>query len=108
MASPRGRVKLYRVWIRQDGLCPTCQEPIAPGAWATRFIVKRTEGGSNAAGNIQLHHPECHGNQNYAGKIGGESGFRKTPSQRLEPSAPKGACSVLRGGHVSNDVSLPN
>jgi hypothetical protein len=31
MNSPRGRVKLYRVWRRQDGLCPTCQEPIAPG-----------------------------------------------------------------------------
>lgn len=67
MNSPRGRSKLYRVWIRQQGLCPTCQEPIAPGSpWATRFIVKRTEGGSDAAGNIQLHHPDCHGNQKYA------------------------------------------
>jgi len=61
MNSPKSRVKLYRVWIRQDGLCPTCQEPIAPGAWATRFIVKRTEGGSDAASNIQLHHLDCHG-----------------------------------------------
>lgn len=61
MNSPRGRVKLYRVWIRQDGRCPTCQELIVPGAWATRFIVKRTEGGSDAAGNIQLHHLDCHG-----------------------------------------------
>ena len=68
MNSPRGRVKLYRVWLRQDGLCPTCQEPIAPGSpWATRFIVKRTAGGSGAASNIQLHHPDCHGSQ-YAGK----------------------------------------
>jgi RNA-directed DNA polymerase len=68
MNSPRGRAKLYRVWLRQDGLCPTCQEPIAPGSpWATRFIVKRTEGGSGAASNIQLHHPDCHGSQ-YAGK----------------------------------------
>jgi RNA-directed DNA polymerase len=68
MNSPRGRVKLYRVWRRQDGLCPTCQEPIAPGSpWATRFIVKRTEGGSDAASNIQLHHPGCHGSP-YAGK----------------------------------------
>lgn len=63
MNSPKGRVKLYRVWIRQDGICPNCQEPIAPGSpWTTRFIVKRTEGGSDAAGNIQLHHSDCHGN----------------------------------------------
>lgn len=64
MNSPRGRAKLYRVWIRQDGLCPTCQEPIAPGSpWATRFIVKKSDGGSDAASNIQLHHPDCHGSQ---------------------------------------------
>jgi RNA-directed DNA polymerase len=68
MNLPRGRAKLYRVWLRQDGLCPTCQEPIAIGTpWVTRFIVKRTDGGSIAAGNIQLHHPGCHGIQKYAG-----------------------------------------
>ena len=68
MNLPRGRAKLYRVWLRQDGLCPTCQEPIAIGTpWVTRFIVKRTDGGSLAAGNIQLHHPGCHGIQKYAG-----------------------------------------
>src|SRR5471032_2107139 len=68
MNLPRGRAKLYRVWLRQDGLCPSCQEPIAIGTpWVTRFIVKRTDGGSIAAGNIQLHHPGCHGIQKYAG-----------------------------------------
>lgn len=62
--SPRGRAKLYRVWVRQDGLCPTCHEPLTKGTpWDTRFIVKRTEGGSDAASNLQLHHPNCHGNQ---------------------------------------------
>ena len=67
--SPRGRAKLYRVWLRQDGLCPTCQEPLTKGTpWDTRFIVKRTEGGSDAASNLQLHHPKCHGNQQYAGR----------------------------------------
>jgi RNA-directed DNA polymerase len=64
LKSSRGRAKLYRVWIRQDGLCPTCQEPITKGIpWETRFIVKRAEGGSDAASNLQLHHPKCHGNQ---------------------------------------------
>jgi RNA-directed DNA polymerase len=62
MRSPRGRAKLYRVWLQQDGLCSTCQEPIVKGTpWATRFIVKRAEGGSNGSSNLQLHHPNCHG-----------------------------------------------
>ena len=62
MNSPRGRAKLYRVWLRQDGLCPSCQQPIAIGtSWAIRFIVKRTEGGSEAASNLQLYHSNCHG-----------------------------------------------
>jgi len=62
--SSRGRVKLYRVWLRQDGLCPDCQEPIAMGThWDVRHIVKRTAGGSDAASNLELHHPNCHRNR---------------------------------------------
>ncbi len=61
--SARGRAKLYRVWLRQDGLCPTCQETIAKGIpWDVRYIVKRTEGGSDAASNLRLHHLNCRGN----------------------------------------------
>ena len=61
--SSRGRVKLYRVWLRQDGLCPDRQEPIAMGThWDVRHIVKRTAGGSDAASNLELHHPSCHRN----------------------------------------------
>ncbi|SOE97604.1 RNA-directed DNA polymerase [Burkholderia sp. D7] len=59
--SSRGRAKLYRVWRKQDGLCPDCQEPIAKGTpWVVRYIVKRTEGGSDAARNLELHHLNCH------------------------------------------------
>ena len=61
--SSHGRVKLYRVWLRQDGLCPDCQEPIAMGThWDVRHIVKRTEGGSDSASNLELHHLSCHRN----------------------------------------------
>jgi RNA-directed DNA polymerase len=28
LKSSRGRSKLYRVWLRQDRLCPACQKPI--------------------------------------------------------------------------------
>jgi RNA-directed DNA polymerase len=62
--SSRGRVKLYRVWLRQDCLCPDCQEPIAIGThWDVRHIVKRTEGGSDSASNLELHHLTCRRNR---------------------------------------------
>src|SRR5260370_5988870 len=39
MNSPRRRVKLYRVWLRQDGRCSICQDPITPAStWVTRCI----------------------------------------------------------------------
>ena len=66
--SARGRAKLYRVWRRQDGMCSTCQEPITKSTpWSARHLVKRAEGGSDAAGNLQMHHFNCRRNQYYAG-----------------------------------------
>jgi RNA-directed DNA polymerase len=61
--SARGRAKLYRVWLQQDGICLTCHEPITKGSpWGVRHTVKRTESGSDAASNLQLHHLDCHRN----------------------------------------------
>lgn len=65
--SPRGRAKLYRVWLRQDGICSTCPEPITTNRpWSVRHIVKKAEGGSDAASNLQLHHLNCRSNHIYA------------------------------------------
>jgi RNA-directed DNA polymerase len=67
--SARGRGKLYRVWRRQDGLCSACQDPITKNTrWAVRHIVKRTEGGSDAAGNLQMHHLSCRRNYSHAAR----------------------------------------
>jgi RNA-directed DNA polymerase len=61
--SARGRAKLYRVWLQQDGICLTCQEPITKGSpWGVRHTVMRTDGGTDAASNLQLHHLDCHRN----------------------------------------------
>ena len=58
--SARGRAKLYRVWLRQDGMCPTCQEPITKGIpWDVRHIVKRADGGTDAASNLKMQHLNC-------------------------------------------------
>lgn len=58
--SSRCRSKLYRVWRRQEGRCSTCQEPITKlTPWGVRHITKRTEGGSDAASNLHMHHIYC-------------------------------------------------
>lgn len=58
--SARGRAKLYRVWLRQDGMCPTCQEPITKGIpWDVRHVVKKADGGTDAASNLKMHHLNC-------------------------------------------------
>lgn len=65
--SSKGRGKLYRVWRRQDGMCSTCQKPITKNTpWDVRGIVKRTDGGSDAASNLQIHHLNCRKNQQHA------------------------------------------
>jgi RNA-directed DNA polymerase len=65
--SASGRRKLYRVWRKQDGLCSTCQQPITKSTpWDARHIVKTTEGGSDAASNLQMHHLNCRRSSRYA------------------------------------------
>lgn len=60
LRSSRGRRKIYSVWLRQDGMCPTCHEAITKGTpWDVRYIVKRTEGGSDASSNLRIHHLNC-------------------------------------------------
>lgn len=67
MQSPKGRRKLYYVWSGQDGLCSDCQTPITQSTpWRTRFIVKNSDGGTNAASNLQMVHLNCHRSQQYA------------------------------------------
>lgn len=66
--SGRGRSKLYRVWQGQDRNCPACQQPITKlTPWAFRHIVKRLDGGTDVAGNLQMRHLNCHRRQ-YAEK----------------------------------------
>ncbi|NMY12154.1 group II intron reverse transcriptase/maturase [Pseudomonas veronii] len=67
LSSAKGRGKMYRVWLRQDGMCPTCQKPITKRTpWDIRHMVKRTDGGSDAASNLQMYHLNCQRNQKYA------------------------------------------
>ena len=61
--SVRGRIKLHRVWLRQDGICPGCRESIAVDSqWVARHTVKNTRGGTEAISNLEINHFECHWN----------------------------------------------
>lgn len=67
--STRGRRKLYRVWVRQDGMCSNCQQPITMNTrWDVTHIVKQTDGGTDAASNLHVNHLNCRRNPQYAGK----------------------------------------
>lgn len=58
--SARGRGKLYRVWRKQEGMCSTCQKPITKQTfWEVCHIVKRADGGTDAASNLHMHHLNC-------------------------------------------------
>ena len=64
LKSPKGRAKLYRVWLRQDRRCSVCHTPITRlTPWDVHFLVKKTDGGLNAASNLYMHHSNCHRNQ---------------------------------------------
>lgn len=71
LRSAKGRRKLYRVWLRQDGLCSNCQQPITKSTpWVTRYMVPRAAGGSDAASNLHLHHLNCRRRSLYAATSG--------------------------------------
>jgi RNA-directed DNA polymerase len=57
--SSKGRAKLYRVWSRQDCVCPTCHQPFTKNNWEIRFVVKEVDGGTSAMSNLQMYHPGC-------------------------------------------------
>ena len=61
LASAKGLGKFYRVWRGQDGLCSACQHPITKQTpWRVCHVVKKNDGGSDAASNLYMHHLNCH------------------------------------------------
>jgi RNA-directed DNA polymerase len=59
--SLHGRKRLLRLWLTQDGLCPSCGEPITrETGWAVHHAQRRVDGGSERYSNLRLLHPNCH------------------------------------------------
>jgi RNA-directed DNA polymerase len=60
-ATLHGRRKLAYLWKEQAGRCPICEQPITQvTGWHNHHIIWRSRGGSDAAENRVLVHPECH------------------------------------------------
>jgi RNA-directed DNA polymerase len=77
-----GRRKLLHLWKQQDGRCPVCHQKITSvTGWHNHHIIWRTHGGSDAAENRVLLHPDCH---------------RQVHSQALDVTQPRSSRSVRK------------
>lgn len=57
----RGRRKLLRLFNKQEGLCPECQQQLTEArGWHVHHIVERVYGGKDTMDNLVLLHPNCH------------------------------------------------
>ena len=57
----KGRRQLLYLWKEQDGICPSCNQKITMlTGWHNHHKVWRSHGGSDAANNRVLLHPNCH------------------------------------------------
>jgi RNA-directed DNA polymerase len=56
-----GRKKLIRLWFDQQGQCCMCGQQITKvTGWHVHHIIRRVDGGGNAASNLMMVHPTCH------------------------------------------------
>jgi RNA-directed DNA polymerase len=57
----KGKRWLLYLWKEQNGLCPVCGQKITKiTGWQSHHILWRSKGGSDAAENRMLLHPNCH------------------------------------------------
>ncbi len=88
-ASHHGKRKVLRLWERQKGKCPYCDQMLSRDADThTHHILYRLMGGPDTLDNLLLLHPECHrhlhanDNRDTTGSLTGAFGM-------LEPLAGK-------------------
>jgi len=78
--SSKGRVKLYSIWLRQDGLCAHCASPITKATpWVARRTAVLETSACDKLSTLQLHHSHCRTAQQDAFYDSGKTGYRKMP-----------------------------
>lgn len=57
----RGRRRLVKLWLDQEGECPICLQRITKETgWNIHHLLRRVEGGKETMSNLVLLHPNCH------------------------------------------------
>ncbi|MBA1445565.1 MAG: group II intron reverse transcriptase/maturase [Chromatiales bacterium] len=57
----RGRRKLVKLWLDQDGRCPVCRQLITKeSGWNVHRLIQRVDGGKDNITNLVMLHPNCH------------------------------------------------
>jgi RNA-directed DNA polymerase len=57
----KGKGRLLRLWLAQDGICPECGEKLTKDTgWNIHHSIYRVYGGSSCISNLRLLHPNCH------------------------------------------------
>lgn len=61
LKSLNGNDYLTRIWKKQAGICPECQQEFEQeNHWHIHHIVPRKDGGGNEMVNVQMLHTTCH------------------------------------------------
>jgi RNA-directed DNA polymerase len=59
--SLTGQIKKWRLWWKQDGKCPNCNQKMTEETgWHVHHILPKSEGGKDNISNLALVHPNCH------------------------------------------------
>ncbi len=59
--SWQGRKMLLNLWRNQEGKCLVCRQAISKRTgWHVHHILEKANGGSDAASNLVMLHPNCH------------------------------------------------
>ena len=57
----RGRDTLRNLWLKQQGICPLCQQKITQQTgWHSHHVIWKVYGGHDGVENRLLLHPNCH------------------------------------------------
>lgn len=92
-ASPTRRVRLYRMWVAQNGLCGICSHPIDedeiiyPALVNVDHIVPRSMDGENSLDNLQLTHMPCNAAKGAQAEFRLDAPAEPLPPRRSRPKA---------------------
>jgi hypothetical protein len=59
--SLKGRMRLIRLWLSQERVCPVCGQMIMKSSrWRLFHLERVADGGTDASSNLVMMHPDCH------------------------------------------------